>query len=158
MDPLDDIDFYVEGARKVGMNITHVFDTHVHADHYSGARKLAEVTGAKLILFKDTPAKYDFTPITDGEQIVLGNVVIEAMHTPGHTPEHISLLVTDKTRGHEPWFVMTGHTLMVGDVGRTELASSLEEGANDLYDSLFNKLLKLDDHIEILPGAYAGSP
>lgn len=158
MDPLDDIDFYIKEAKKEGLNITHVIDTHVHADHYSGARKLAEATGAKLIMYKDTPAQYPFMGVDDGEKIILGNVEIKIMFTPGHTPEHISLLVTDHSRGSEPWFVITGHTLMVGDVGRPDLASEAEEGANQLYDSIFNKLLKLEDHIEILPGAYAGSP
>lgn len=158
MDPLNDVDFYIREAKKSGLNITHVFDTHMHADHFSAARELAEITDAKLILYKDTPAQYQFTGAEDGDKIHLGNVEIEVMFTPGHTPEHISLLVTDHARGPEPWFVITGHTLMVGDAGRTELASKAEEGARDLYDSLFNKLLKLDDYIEILPGAYAGSP
>lgn len=158
MDPLHDVDFYIREAKKSGLNITYVFDTHVHADHFSVARELAEVTGARLILYKDTPAQYEFTGVADGDKIRLGNVEIEVMFTPGHTPEHVCLLVTDHARGPEPWFVLTGHTFMVGDVGRTELASKAEEGARDLYDSLFNKLLKLDDYIEILPGAYAGSP
>lgn len=86
-----------------------------------------------------------------------GNVVIKVLHTPGHTPEHISLIVTDKTRGNEPWFVLTGHTLMVGDVGHTEVASEIEKGAEALYDNVFTKLLALDDHIEIYPGAFSGS-
>lgn len=158
MDPLGDVDFYIEEAKKVGMNITHVFDTHVHADHFSVARELAEATNAKLIMYKDTPAQYHFTKVDDGDKIILGNVEIQVMFTPGHTPEHICLLVTDHARGPEPWFLITGHTLMAGDVGRTELASQAEDGARALYDSLFNKLLKLPDYIEILPGAYAGSP
>jgi len=86
----------------------------------------------------------------------LGNVAIRVMHTPGHTPEHISLLVTDRTRSDEPWFVLTGHTLMVGDLGRTELATKAEDGARDLYRSA-QRLKALPDHLEILPGAYSGS-
>jgi len=84
------------------------------------------------------------------------NVTIKVLHTPGHTPEHISLLVTDRTRADEPWFVLTGHTLMVGDLGRTELATSAEEGARALFRSV-QRLKALPDHLEILPGAYSGS-
>ena len=86
----------------------------------------------------------------------LGNVTIEVLHTPGHTPEHISLLIRDKTRSEDPWFVMTGHTLMVGDLGRTELASSAEEGARVLFRSV-QKLKALPEYLEVLPGAYSGS-
>ena len=86
----------------------------------------------------------------------LGNVSVQVLHTPGHTPEHISLLVTDRTRADEPWFVLTGHTLMVGDLGRTELATSAEEGARALFRSV-QSLKALPDYLEILPGAYSGS-
>jgi len=86
----------------------------------------------------------------------LGNVQIGILHTPGHTPEHISLLVTDKTRGPDPWFLLSGHTLMVGDLGRTELVSRAEEGAQELFETL-QKLKSLPDYLEVLPGAYSGS-
>ncbi len=86
----------------------------------------------------------------------LGNVAVEVLHTPGHTPEHISLLVTDRTRCNEPWFVLTGHTLMVGDVGRTELAATAEDGARVLFRSL-QRLKTLPDYLEVLPGAFSGS-
>ena len=86
----------------------------------------------------------------------LGNVAIQVIHTPGHTPEHISLLVTDRTRSQEPWFVLTGHTLMVGDLGRTELATNAEEGARALFRTA-QDLKSLPDHLEVLPGAYSGS-
>jgi len=86
----------------------------------------------------------------------LGNVTIKILHTPGHTPEHISLVVTDHTRSEAPWFVLTGHTLMVGDLGRTELATSAEEGARNLFASV-QRLKALPDHLEVLPGAYSGS-
>ena len=92
----------------------------------------------------------------DGEVLELGNVTIKVLHTPGHTPEHISLLVTDRTRADEPWFALTGHTLMVGDLGRTELATSAEEGARTLFRSV-RRLKALPDYLEILPGAYSGS-
>ncbi|MFC5471239.1 hypothetical protein ACFPPD_21350 [Cohnella suwonensis] len=96
-------------------------------------------------------------PVEDGDEITAGNTVIKVLHTPGHTPEHISLVVTDRARGDEPWFVLTGHTLMVGDVGRTELASEKEVGAGQLHASLFTKILQLPDEIEVYPGAYSGS-
>jgi hydroxyacylglutathione hydrolase len=86
----------------------------------------------------------------------LGNVSAKVLHTPGHTPEHIALIVTDHTRSDEPWFVLTGHTLIVGDLGRTELATSAEEGARDLFASI-QRLKALPDHLEVLPGAYSGS-
>jgi glyoxylase-like metal-dependent hydrolase (beta-lactamase superfamily II) len=94
--------------------------------------------------------------VSDGEILPLGNVSATVMHTPGHTPEHICILVTDRTRANEPWFVFTGHTLMVGDLGRTELAVSAEEGARQLFRSV-SKLKELPDYVEVLPGAYAGS-
>ncbi len=138
------------------MNIDYVIDTHLHADHVSGGRKLADVTGAQYVLYADSGAQYDFWGVEDGDALDMGNVIIDVMHTPGHTPEHISLLVTDKSRSPEPWFVMTGHTLMVGDLGRTELAVNAEEGASALYKSA-QKLLALPDHVEVYPGAFSGS-
>ena len=99
---------------------------------------------------------YPFRPVRDGEVLELGNVTVEVLHTPGHTPEHVSLLVTDRTRSPEPWMVFTGHTLMVGDLGRTELATSAEEGARALFRSV-QRLKALPDHIEVLPGAFSGS-
>jgi hydroxyacylglutathione hydrolase len=102
-------------------------------------------------------AGFTFMGVDESEVIEVGNTILKVLHTPGHTPEHISLVVTDRSRGEDPWFVLTGHTLMVGDVGRTELASSAEEGAGKLYHSLFYKLLLLSDHLEILPGAFSGS-
>lgn len=97
-----------------------------------------------------------FKAVQDGDILPLGNVVVQVLHTPGHTPEHICLLVTDRTRSDEPWFVLTGHTLMVGDLGRTELATLVEDGARDLFRSA-RRLAALPDHVEVLPGAYAGS-
>ena len=94
--------------------------------------------------------------VKDGDRLPLGNVLVDVMHTPGHTPEYICLLVTDRTRADEPWFVLIGHTLMVGDVGRTELATDAASGALTLFVSL-ERLKALPEHIEILPGAYAGS-
>ena len=121
-----------------------------------GGRSLVEATGAEYVLFARAGARYPFHPAEDGHVLELGNVSAQVLHTPGHTPEHISLVVTDRIRGPEPWFVLTGHTVMVGDMGRTELASSAAEGARALFRSA-ELLRKLPDHLEVLPGAFAGS-
>ena len=126
-DPIDDPDLYIRVARENNLNIRYVIDTHLHADHVSGGRKLAEISGAEYVLHESADTQYTFRHVCDREMLDLGNVKIEALHTPGHTPEHISLLVTDATRGPEPWFLLTGHTLMVGDVGRTELANTTRD-------------------------------
>jgi hydroxyacylglutathione hydrolase len=155
-DPIDDPDLYIRLAQENNLNIRYVIDTHLHADHVSGGRKLAEVSGAEYVLHESADTQYTFRRVQDGEVLDLGNVKIQVLHTPGHTPEHISLLVTDKTRGPEPWFLLTGHTLMVGDVGRTELAAEPEAGATQLFGTL-QRLMKFPEYLEILPGAYAGS-
>ncbi len=155
-DPIDKPEPYLQIAEEGGMKIRYVVDTHVHADHISGGRKLAQMAGAKYVLHANSGVQYDFLPVHDGDNLDLGNVQIRILHTPGHTPEHISLLVTDRTRGPEPWFLLSGHTLMVGDLGRTELVSRAEEGAQELFETL-QKLKSLPDYIEILPGAFSGS-
>jgi len=155
-DPIDDHRPYLQAAEQLGLKIIYVLDTHVHADHISGARKLAEVAGARYALYAQAGAQYDFAAVREGDVLELGNVQIRVLHTPGHTPEHVCLLVTDKKRGPEPWFLLTGHTLMVGDMGRTELASSAEEGAKALFESA-RKIKSLPDYVEVLPGAFAGS-
>jgi len=156
VDPIGDIDVYVQAADKTGMRIRYVVDTHLHADHVSSGRELAKAASADYVLFTDAAVAFPFRRVRDGEVLELGNVSIEVLHTPGHTPEHISLLVTDRTRAEEPWFVLTGHTLMVGDLGRTELATDAEVGARALYRSA-QRLKALPDYLEILPGAYSGS-
>jgi len=138
------------------MKIRYVIDTHVHADHVSGGRRLAEATGADYVLHDSAGARFKFRGVEDNGELDLGNVRIRVLHTPGHTPEHIALVVTDKTRGLEPWFLLSGHTLMVGDLGRTELASSAEDGARSLFRSV-QKLKNLPDYLEVLPGAFSGS-
>jgi hydroxyacylglutathione hydrolase len=135
-DPIDDVELYLRAAQENGVKIQYVIDTHVHADHISTGRRLAEQTGARYVLHSSAGAHYDFMPANHGDVLDLGNVQIGILHTPGHTPEHISLLVSDKTRGPEPWFLLTGHTLMVGDMGRTELAATTEEGARMLFESV----------------------
>lgn len=156
VDPVGDIAPYLRLAEETGMRIRYVVDTHLHADHVSAGRELAEAAGAAYVLFADAKASCPFYGVRDGDVLELGNVTISVLHTPGHTPEHISLLVTDRTRAEEPWFVLTGHTLMVGDLGRTELAVNAEEGARVLFRSM-QRLKELPDYLEVLPGAYSGS-
>lgn len=156
VDPLEDAELYLRAAEAYGLRLRYVIDTHVHADHVSGGRVLAESAGAEYVLHGDAGAPYAFRGVCEDEVLELGNVLMRVLHAPGHTPEHISLLVTDRTRGPEPWIVLTGHTLMVGDMGRTELASSAEEGARALFESA-RRLRALPDHVEVFPGAYSGS-
>ena len=117
---------------------------------------LAKMADAEYVLFAKANVTFQFRRVRDGDVLELGNVTTKVLHTPGHTPEHISLVVTDHTRSKEPWFVLTGHTLMVGDLGRTELAGNAEAGARDLFASV-QRLKALPDHLEVLPGAYSGS-
>ncbi len=156
VDPLGDIEPYLQIAEETGMRIRFVVDTHIHADHRSAGRSLASAAGAEYVLHAGTEVAFPVRPAKQGDRLPLGNVVVDVLHTPGHTPEHVCLLVTDRTRADEPWFVLTGHTLMVGDVGRTELAEDAASGARTLFASL-QRLKALPDHIEVLPGAYSGS-
>jgi glyoxylase-like metal-dependent hydrolase (beta-lactamase superfamily II) len=156
VDPVGDIQPYLHAAEKAGMRIHFVIDTHVHADHLSAGRTLADAAGAAYVLSAEAGVSFPFKGMREGDVLPLGNVSATILDTPGHTPEHICLLVTDRTRADAPWFVLTGHTIMVGDLGRTELAASAEEGAKQLFHSV-RKLKALPDYIEVLPGAYAGS-
>ncbi len=156
VDPAGDIEVYLRVAEEAGMRIHFVIDTHVHADHLSAGRALAEAAGAVYVLSAAADVAFPFKGMRDGDVLPLGNVTATVLHTPGHTPEHICLLVSDRTRADEPWFVLTGHMLMVGDLGRTELAVSAEQGAKDLFRSA-GRLKTLPDYVEVLPGAYAGS-
>ena len=156
VDPVGDIEPYLRAAEAAGLRIHFVVDTHVHADHLSAGRRLAEAAGAAYVLSSRAEVSFPFKAVGDGDVLPLGNVTATVLHTPGHTPEHICLLVTDRTRAEEPWFVLTGHTLMVGDLGRTELAVNAELGAVDLFRSV-RRLKALPDYVEVLPGAFAGS-
>ena len=151
--------WFVEEAQKAGVTISHVIDTHIHADHYSGGRQLAEMTGAKYCLHESdsTVVNFPFHPLHDNDIIAAGNVIIQVLHTPGHTMDSICLLVTDKRRGDEPWFVITGDTLFVGSIGRPDLAGQEAKMAAMLFDSLHSRLLNLPDATEIYPGHQAGS-
>ena len=135
MDPqTQDVQTYAEFAHAKGMEITHAIDTHIQADHFSGGRKLSEMTGAQYCLHTSADVSFAFTPLTDGQELDLGNVTVRVLHTPGHSPESICLLVTDNTRGPEPWFLLTGDTLFVGAVGRPDLPGNARESAAQLYE------------------------
>jgi len=137
------------------MRIEAVISTHVHADHRSGDRELAAQTGAAAYLHASADVSYPFTALADGAEVSLGNVVVHAWHTPGHTPESVSLLVTDRTRAPEPWLVLTGDTLFVGDVGRPDIGGA--DAGRALHASL-QRLLSLPDHVEVYPAHISGSP
>lgn len=158
VDPQErDVDVYLAFARDKGLRITHVIDTHVHADHRSGGRLLAERAGAAYCLHRSADVAFPFTPLDDGEEIALGNTRLRVLHTPGHTPESISLVVTDLRRGPEPWFVLTGDTLFSGAVGRPDLPGRSRENAATLHASLHEKLLALPDDLEVYPAHFSGS-
>jgi glyoxylase-like metal-dependent hydrolase (beta-lactamase superfamily II) len=156
VDPVGDPERYLEAAAAAGLRLRYVIDSHVHADHLSPGRALAAAAGAEYVLHASAGVQFPFRAVEDGDVLALGNVAARVLHVPGHTPEHLALVVTDRTRGPEPWFVLTGHTLMVGDMGRTELASSAEAGARALFQSA-ERLRALPDYLEVLPGAFAGS-
>ena len=160
VDPvLGDEQWFIDEAARQDVKITHVIDTHVHADHFSGGRRLAELSGAKYCLHASNSSrvKYAFEPLTDGQRIELGNVWVDVLHTPGHTPDSICLLVTDKRRSETPWFVLTGDTLFVGSAGRPDLAGQETEMAGQIYDSVHQKLLTLPAEVELYPGHTSGS-
>ena len=154
-----DEQWFIDQAKQAQVTITHVIDTHIHADHYSGGRKLAHMTGAPYCLHESNAGvvKFPFQPLRDNDTIVAGNVTIKVLHTPGHTMDSICLLVTDKRRGDEPWFVITGDTLFVGALGRPDLAGREQVMAAMLFDSIHEKLLSLPNEVEIFPGHQAGS-
>ncbi len=154
-----DEEWFIEEAKKANVTINYVIDTHVHADHYSGGRKLAQMVGAPYCLHESDKGlvKFDFEPLNDGQSLNLGNVNVEVLHTPGHTPDSVCLLVTDMRRGELPWFVITGDTLFVGSIGRPDLLGREREMAAMLYDSLHSKLLHLSPEVELFPGHQAGS-
>lgn len=152
-----DVDAYLEFAESKNMRITHVIDTHVHADHRSGGRALADKAEAMYCLHESAEVELAFEPLRDEEELELGNTRIRVLHTPGHTLESVCLVVADLRRGTEPWFVLTGDTLFVGAVGRPDLPGRARENAGQLYDSIHRKLLVLPDDLEVYPAHFAGS-
>ena len=161
VDPQRDIDIYLEDASAHGFTIKHVIETHCHADFISGHHELAARTGARIYFGAQAAAKFDFVPVHEGDEIVMPNVILRFLETPGHTPESISVLTFDRESSDAaPWGVLTGDTLFIGDVGRPDLLGSrlpATELAGMLYDSLHNKLLSLPDETKVFPAHGAGS-
>jgi hydroxyacylglutathione hydrolase len=166
VDPLADLGAhtYALEAADRGLRIAYVIDTHVHADHRSAGQELARATGATLALPEGAATEYAFHPLHDGDLVEIGAVRLQVLHTPGHTPESICLLGTDTARSEQPWFLLSGDTLFPGDVGRPDLLLDCADAqerthnqASQLYDSLFGRLLALDDIIEVYPGHFGGS-
>lgn len=153
----DDVDAYMAFAAAKNLRLTHIVDTHIHADHRSGGRELARRSGAQYCLHRAADIAYSFTPLHDGDEIELGNTHLTVLHTPGHSPESVCLVATDLKRGTEPWFVLTGDTLFVGAVGRPDLPGHARENAAQLYASLHDKLLTLPGDLELYPGHFSGS-
>ncbi len=169
VDPIADLgaDFYVLEAADQGLDIVGVLETHVHADFISCARELAEMTGAPHHLHEAAQGlvRYGFTPLADGQTLSVGQIDVQAIHTPGHTPEHTCFLITDRARTPEPWAVLTGDSLFVGDVGRPDLLvgdQALDvfgegERAELQFRSIREKLFTLPDYVEVFPNHYGGS-
>jgi hydroxyacylglutathione hydrolase len=157
VDPKLDIDEYLRLARYMGVAIEHVLETHTHADHVSGHSALAEATGAVIHIHREAGATYEHEPFDDGWELELGCVRVRALHTPGHRPEHTAFALFDDERGPEPWAVLTGDTLFVGDVARPDLAVDREEGARGLFRSLHERLLAMAPETEVWPGHLGGS-
>ena len=158
IDPQRDVDHYINEARALGVDITHIFQTHLHADFISGHMDLAEKTGAKIYVAKSAKCSFDHIALSEGDSIELEDMVLNVLETPGHTPEHLSYVVIDKSRSERPVGVFVGDTLFVGDVGRPDLFPDIaKELAGKLFHSLHDKLLKLPDYVEVYPAHGAGS-
>ena len=157
VDPKFEIDDYLVAARYLGVSIEHVLETHNHADHVSGHGRLAAATGASIHVHRQAAAEYAHEPFEDGWELELGRVRVRALHTPGHRPEHTAFALTDTARSSEPWAVLTGDTLFVGDIARPDLAVDAERGAADIFRSLNERLLTLPAEVEVWPGHLGGS-
>jgi hydroxyacylglutathione hydrolase len=155
------VDDYVALAEAQGARIAAVFETHIQADHVSGLPELVARTGATAYLPEDAGVDFAHHPLADGEVVTLGNTRLQAIATPGHAPAHHAYVVTDHRRGDEPWFVLTGDALLVGDAGRPDLHAhsdhTVEDMARTLYRSLTERLLTLPDHLVLYPAHYSGS-
>ena len=167
IDAKRDVDTYIEIAKANNMKITHIFETHIHADFLAGSRELAKLTGAELYLSveggKDWAYEFPHNGLRDKNKVKLGNLTFEVLHTPGHTPESISFLLTDNPASEKPVMLFTGDFVFVGDVGRPDLLEkaagkkgTANAGALQMYDSI-NKFVDLPDHIQVWPGHGAGS-
>jgi hydroxyacylglutathione hydrolase len=157
IDPRFEIDEYLELARYLRVSIDHVLETHNHADHVSGHGRLAAATGATIHLHRLANAEYEHEPFDDRFELRLGSLIVRALHSPGHRPEHTAFALVDSSRGDEPWAVLTGDSLFVGDVARPDLAIDREEGARGVFRSLHEQLLLLPPETEVWPGHLGGS-
>ena len=157
VDPRFEIGDYLALARYLGVSIDHVLETHNHADHVSGHGRLAAATGAAIHIHRLADAQYAHEPFEDGFEVELGSLTVRAIHTPGHRPEHTAFALVDTSRGDEPWAVLTGDSLFVGDVARPDLAVDRDEGARGIYRSLRERLLSLPPDTEVWPGHLGGS-
>lgn len=171
VDPIRDIQQYLDEAKSQKLRVTHVTETHIHADYLSGSRELAKATGAKLLLSDEGGEGWQYTyddgnqvKLHDGDRFMVGNVRIDVLHTPGHTPEHLSFLVTDTPRGDRPSMILTGDFVFVGDLGRPDLLDEAAggkdtryAGAKQMFASLRDKFLTLPDYVQVWPGHGSGS-
>ena len=157
VDPRFEIDEYLELARYLDVHIEHILETHNHADHVSGHGRLSAATGATIHVHALAGASYDHEPFEDGFVLELGGLRVRAIHTPGHRPEHTAFALIDTARGEDPWAVLTGDTLFVGDVARPDLAVEREQGARGIFRSLHERLLELPPDTEVWPGHLGGS-
>jgi glyoxylase-like metal-dependent hydrolase (beta-lactamase superfamily II) len=162
IDPhVDLVDEYIALADGQGMPIVAVFETHVQADHVSGLPELTQRTGATAYLPAGSGVEFAHVALGDADTVELGNTIVRALATPGHAAAHHAYLITDRTRGEEPWLVLTGDALLVGDAGRPDLharsPATAEEMARTLYRSIRDKLLALPDHLVLYPAHYSGS-
>ncbi|MFL5859606.1 MAG: rhodanese-like domain-containing protein [Solirubrobacteraceae bacterium] len=157
VDPKLSVDEYLSLARYMGVYIEHILESHNHADHVSGHGRLAAATGATIHIHALADPDYPHESFTDGWELHLGRVIVRALHTPGHRPEHTAFALIDTTRGGEPWAVLTGDSLFVGDIARPDLAVDKMEGAQGIYRSLHDKLLALPDTCEVWPAHLGGS-
>jgi len=162
IDPRPDVEVYLELARKNGVSITHVFETHIHADLVSGSRELAARTGtAKIYASSEGAAEYGFERegVKDGDEFKFGSLILTARHTPGHTPEHVSYVAAEEDHPETPWGVFTGDSLFVSSAGRPDLfGRDADKLAAQLYDTLWNFYAKLPDGVIIYPSHGSGSP
>ena len=158
IDPRRDVEIYLEAAKALNMEITHILETHLHADFISGHRDLAGKTGAKIYAPQSAHCAFDHVSMAEGDTFTIEDMTLRVFETPGHTPEHISYIVVDEARGVDPAGVFCGDTLFVGDVGRPDLfPGRAQELASKLYESLHDKLLTLPDFCEVYPAHGAGS-
>jgi glyoxylase-like metal-dependent hydrolase (beta-lactamase superfamily II)/rhodanese-related sulfurtransferase len=157
VDPRYEIDEYLELARYRGVAIEHILETHNHADHVSGHGRLVAATGARIHVHRLAAPSYEHEPFDDGWELRLGSLLVRAAHTPGHRPEHTAFLLIDTARGSQPWAVLSGDSLFVGDVARTDLAIERAEGAREIFRSVHQRLLSLPDDCELWPAHLGGS-